>query len=146
MNIRLSDHFTYKKLLRFTLPSILMMIFTSTYSAVDGFFVSNFAGNTAFAALNLIYPIIMILATVGFMLGTGGTALVSKTLGEGNDKKANALFSMFTYLTFGLGVLFGVLGIVFIRPLAIMLGATEELLKPCMDYATILLIALPFFV
>lgn len=146
MDIRLSDHFTYKKLLRFTLPSILMMIFTSTYSAVDGFFVSNFAGNTAFAALNLIYPVIMILATVGFMLGTGGTALVSKTLGEGDKQKANALFSMFTYLTFGLGVLFGVLGIIFIKPLALLLGATPELLQPCMDYAIILLIAMPFFV
>lgn len=123
-----------------------MMIFTSTYSAVDGFFVSNFAGNTAFAALNLIYPLIMILATVGFMLGVGGTAIVSKTLGEGDTKKANELFSFFTYLTFGLGLLFGILGLIFLRPISILLGAEGELLEHCVKYATILLLAMPFFV
>ena len=96
MHIQLSEHFTYKKLLKFTLSSIAMMIFTSIYSVVDGFFVSNFAGKTPFAAVNLISPVLMILGTVGFMFGTGGTALVAKTYGEGSKKKANEYFSLLT--------------------------------------------------
>ena len=110
MRIQLSDHFSYKKLIKFTLPSIAMMIFTSIYGVVDGFFVSNFAGKTPFAAVNLIMPFLMIVATVGMMFGTGGTAIVAKAFGEGKWEKANALFSLFVYTAFGLGVVFAVLG------------------------------------
>ena len=144
--IQLSDHFTYKKLLKFTLPSIIMMIFTSIYGVVDGFFVSNFAGDIPFKAVNLIMPFLMILATVGFIFGTGGTAIVSNTLGEGNVKKANSYFSLFTYVTFAFGVLFAVAGILFIRPIAKLLGAEGEILKNCVLYGRIILLALPFVV
>lgn len=146
MNIKLSDHFTYKKLLRFTLPSIAMMIFTSIYGVVDGFFVSNFAGKTPFAAVNLIMPFLMIVATVGFMFGTGGTAIVAKTFGLGDQKKANDYFSLFVYTAFIIGILLAVLGIVFIRPIAIKLGASGELLEDCVLYARVILIVLPFYV
>ncbi len=142
--IQLSDHFTYGRLFRFTLPSVVMMIFASVYSVVDGFFVSNFAGKTPFAAINLIMPFLMILYTVGFMFGTGGSAIVAKTFGEGDKEKANQYFSLFVYLTFGLGVLFAILGIVFIRPIAILLGAKGEMLENAVVYARIILIALPF--
>ena len=118
MRIQLSDHFSYGKLIKFTLPSIAMMIFTSIYGIVDGFFVSNFAGKTPFAAVNLIMPVLMILGTVGFMFGTGGTAIVAKTYGEGDREKANSYFSLFVYLAFGLGVLLAVAGILFTRPIA----------------------------
>ena len=146
MRIQLSDHFTYRRLLRFTLPSIAMMIFTSIYGVVDGFFVSNFAGKTPFAAVNLIMPALMILSTVGFMLGTGGTAIVARTLGEGEKERANEYFSLFVYLAFGLGIVFSVLGIVFARPLSALLGAEGELLENCVIYARIVLLALPFFI
>lgn len=144
--IQLSDHFTYKKLLTFTLPSIAMMIFTSIYGVVDGFFVSNFAGDIPFKAVNLIMPFLMIMATVGFIFGTGGTAIVSNTLGEGDPEKANVYFSLFTYVTFVLGVLFAVAGIIFLRPIAKLLGAEGEILKNCVLYGRIILIALPFLV
>ena len=144
--IKLSNHFTYSKLIRFTLPSIGMMIFTSIYSIIDGFFVSNFAGDIPFKAVNLIMPFLMILATVGFMFGTGGTAIVSNKMGEGDIKKANEYFSLFVYLTFTLGVIFAAFGIIFIRPIAILLGATGEILENCIVYARIILIALPFLV
>ena len=98
MNIQLSEHFNYKKLLRFTLPSIIMMIFTSIYGVVDGFFVSNFVGKTPFAAVNFIMPFLMILGSVGFMFGTGGSALISKTMGEGDKERAKRLFSLFIYI------------------------------------------------
>lgn len=146
MRIQLSDHFTYRRLLRFTLPSIAMMIFTSIYGVVDGFFVSNFAGKTPFAAVNLIMPALMILSTVGFMLGTGGTAIVARTLGEGEKERANEYFSLFVYLAFGLGIVFSVPGIVFARPLSALLGAEGELLENCVLYARIVLLALPFFI
>lgn len=146
MNIQLSDHFTYKKLIRFTLPSVAMMIFTSIYGVVDGFFVSNFAGKTPFAAVNLIMPFLMILGTVGFIFGTGGTAIVAKTFGEGKPEKANRYFSLFTYTAFILGVVFAIVGIVFIRPVSVMLGAEGELLENCVLYARIILLALPFYV
>ena len=100
MSIKLSDHFGYKKLIKFTLPTVAMMIVTSIYSVVDGFFVSNFAGKTPFAAINLIMPVLMILGTVGFMFGTGGTALVAMTYGEGNKEKANSYFSLLVYTAF----------------------------------------------
>lgn len=146
MKIQLSDHFTYGKLIKFTLPSIAMMIFTSIYGVVDGFFVSNFAGKTPFAAVNLIMPFLMIVATVGFMFGTGGTAIVAKTFGEGDKQKANKLFSLFTYVAFTLGVVIAALGILFIRPVAVLLGADGALLENCVVYGRIILLALPFFV
>ncbi len=146
MRIQLSDHFSYGRLIRFTLPSIAMMIFTSIYGVVDGFFVSNFAGKTPFAAINLIMPFLMILSTVGFMFGTGGTAIVAKAFGEGDKVRANQYFSLFTYVSFTVGVIFAVLGIVFIRPIAKLLGAEGELLENCVLYARIILLALPFYV
>lgn len=146
MKIQLSDHFTYKRLIRFTLPSIVMMVFTSIYGVVDGFFVSNFAGKTPFAAVNLIIPFLMIVATVGFMFGTGGTAIVAKAFGKGDSERANRYFSLFVYVAFGLGVIIAVLGFIFIRPISILLGAQGELLENCVVYARIILVALPFYV
>lgn len=144
MKIQLSDHFTYGKLIKFTLPSIGMMIFTSIYGVVDGFFVSNYAGKTPFAAVNLIMPFLMILSTVGFIFGTGGSAIVAKTFGEGDKQKANDYFSLFVYTTLVLGILFAILGIIFIRPIAEFLGAEGELLENAVVYARIILVALPF--
>lgn len=145
MNIQLSDHFSYGKLLKFTFPSIAMMIFTSVYSVVDGFFVSNFAGKTQFTAVNLIMPVLMILGTVGFMFGTGGTALVALTYGKGDRKKANEYFSLFVYVTVTTGLILAIPGFVFIRPVSVLLGADGDLLKYCVSYGRILLVALPFF-
>ncbi len=142
--IQLSDHFTYRRLFRFTLPSIGMMVFASIYSVVDGFFVSNFAGKTPFAAINLIMPMLMILSTVGLMFGTGGSAIVAKTFGEKDDKKANEYFSLFVIVTFVLGVIFAILGIVFIKPIARLLGAEGDMLEYAAEYARIILLALPF--
>lgn len=128
MKIQLSDHFTYGRLFRFTLPSIVMMVFTSIYGVVDGFFVSNFAGKTAFASINLIMPFIIIIGSLGFMVGTGGTALVSRILGEGDEKKANKYFSMLIYLTIIMGIVLSVIGVVFMRPVSILLGATDAMI------------------
>lgn len=139
MNIQLSDHFTYGKLLRFALPSIIMMIFTSIYGVVDGIFVSNFAGKTPFAAINLIMPYIMIFGTVGFMVGTGGTALVSKTLGMGDHKKANEIFSMLVWFCIISGLVLTVASMAFLRPAAILLGAEGEILENCILYGMIVL-------
>lgn len=146
MKIQLSDHFNYGRLLRFTAPSIAMMIFTSVYGVVDGFFVSNYAGKTPFAAVNLIMPFLMVIATVGFMFGTGGSALVAKSFGEGEPERANRNFSLFVYVSFALGVVLAVLGIVFIRPISIRLGAEGALLDNCVVYARIILAALPVYV
>lgn len=145
MRIQLSDHFTYKKLIRFTLPSIGMMIFTSIYGVVDGFFVSNFVGETAFTAVNFIMPFLMILGAIGFMFGAGGSALISKTLGEGNREKANRLFSMFVYIPFIIGIFVAVFGIVFLRPVASLLGAEGNMLNDCVTYGTIIALGLPFY-
>lgn len=145
MTIQLSDHFTYKKLLRFTLPSIVMMIFTSIYGVVDGYFVSNFVGKTPFAAVNFIMPFLMILGAVGFMFGTGGSALIAKTLGEGNKDKAQRLFSLFVYVSAGCGIVIAVLGIIFIRPVAALLGAEGVMLDDCVTYGRIILLALPAY-
>lgn len=146
MKIRLSDSFSYARLIRFTLPSIAMMIFTSIYSVVDGFFVSNFAGKTPFAAVNLIMPVLQILGTVGFMFGTGGTALISNTFGAGDKERANRYFSLIVYVAFGLGLVLAILGFVFIRPIAALFGAEGELLDNCVLYARIIICALPFYV
>ncbi len=139
VQIQLSDHFTYKKLLRFTLPSVIMMVFTSIYGVVDGFFVSNFAGKTAFAAINLIMPFVMILGGMGFMVGTGGTALVSLVLGTGDRGKANRYFSMMIYLTFIMGLVLSAAGILFIRPVSVLLGATAQMMEDCVLYGRIVI-------
>lgn len=144
--IRLSDHFTYGRLLKFTMPSIIMMIFTSIYGVVDGFFVSNFAGKTAFTAVNFIFPLLMILGAVGFMFGTGGSALVARTLGEQNAQKANRTFSLLVYVSLGLGVLVAAAGILLIRPIARLMGAEGEMLENCVLYGRIILCALPAYI
>lgn len=145
MNIQLSDHFTYQKLLRFTLPSIGMMLFTSIYGVVDGYFVSNFAGKAPFTAVNFIMPFLMILGAFGFMFGTGGSALIAATMGAGRQKKANELFSMLVWLSFGAGVVIAALGIVFLPNVAALLGAEGTLLRNCVLYGRIVLLALPMF-
>ena len=144
--ISISDHFGYRKLLRFTLPSIATMIFTSIYSVVDGVFVSNFVGKTPFAAVNLMMPFLYLIGVVGSMLGTGGSALVAKTLGEGDHPKANRIFSMLIVVCFGSGVLFGLLGILFLEPIARFLGADAAMMDSCLLYGRIMLLALPFFI
>lgn len=136
-NIRLSDHFSYSKLLRFTLPSIVMMVFTSIYGVVDGLFVSNFVGKTAFASVNLVMPFVMILGGMGFMIGTGGTALVSKILGEGNPDTANRTFSMMVLFTLALGIVLSAAGIIFMRPVSRFLGATDAMMDDCVLYGRI---------
>lgn len=146
MMIRLSDHFSCGRLLRFTLPTIAMMILTSVYSVVDGFFVSNFAGKLPFSAVNLIMPFLMILSAVGLMFGTGGTAIVAYTLGTGDRAQANRHFSLFVYVTFAAGAVLAALGILFLRPIAARLGATGELLDLCVVYGRIILMALPLMV
>ena len=143
--IQLSDSFTYARLVRFVMPSVMMMIFTSIYSVVDGLFVSNFAGKTQFSAINLMMPLLIILGAVGFMIGTGGTAIVAKTMGMGDRKLANEYFSLLIYVTIGAGVALSVLGIAFARPVAHLLGAEGDMLDYCVVYSRIVLIALPFF-
>lgn len=145
MEIKLSDHFTYRKLFRFVVPSIVMMILTSIYGVVDGFFVSNYVGKTEFAAVNLIMPFPMMLGAFGFMIGTGGSALVSITLGQGKKKEANEIFSMLIKVTIIAGAILSFLGIIFTREIAIALGATEDLLEPCVTYGRFLLLALTPF-
>lgn len=146
MKIQLSDHFTYKRLLRFTFPSIVMMIFTSIYGVVDGFFVSNFVGKTPFAAVNFIMPFLMILGAVGFMFGTGGSAIIAITMGAGDRERANRLFSLFVYVSIISGIVIALLGIVFIRPVAAVLGAEGAMLDQCVLYGRIILAALPAFI
>lgn len=143
MKIQLSDSFNYKKLLQFTFPSITMMIFTSIYGVVDGFFVSNFVGKTPFAAVNFIMPFLMILGTVGFMFGTGGSALIAITIGAGDKERAKRLFSLFVYVSTLCGIVIGVLGLFVIRPVASLLGAEGELLDNCVVYGRVILAALP---
>lgn len=145
MRIRLQEHFSYGKLLRFTLPSIAMMVFTSVYGVVDGLFVSNYVGKTPFAAVNLIFPLIMILGAFGFMIGTGGTAIVARVLGEGESKKGNEYFSLLIYFTLGCGAAVSALGLLALRPVAGLLGAEGEMLDCCIRYGRIILAANPFF-
>lgn len=145
MKIKLSEHFTYQKLLRFTMPTVVMMVFTSLYGIVDGLFVSNFVGKTAFAAVNLILPFPTILSALGFMIGTGGSALVSKTMGEGDDEKANSLFSLMVYLAGILGAVIAVIGVTFVPQVAVLLGAQGEMIESCVVYGRIYLLALPLF-
>lgn len=145
MNISLSEHFTYKKLFLFTLPSIAMMIFTSVYGIVDGLFVSNIVGETAFTAVNFIMPVLMITGSVGFMFGAGGSALVAKTLGEGDRAKANRIFSLIVYASFIVGVIFAATGFVLMRSIAAALGAEGEMLENCVLYGRIVVSAIPMF-
>ena len=145
MKIQLSEYFTYKKLLRFVLPSIVMMIFTSIYGVVDGLFVSNYVGKTAFAAVNLIMPFLMAISALGFMIGTGGSAIVAKTLGEGKKEQANEYFSMLVYLTLIGGIVLSALGILFSPLIARGLGADGALLTNCVLYARITLLSMPAF-
>lgn len=144
--IKLSDHFSYGRLLKFTFPSIIMMIFTSIYGVVDGFFVSNFVGKTGFAAVNLIYPFLMMLGALGFLFGTGGSALVSCTLGAKDHEGANRIFSLLIYVSLILGIVITVLGIVFLRPVSRLLGAEGAMLEDCVLYGRIILLALPAFI
>ncbi len=137
--IALADHFTYGRLIRFTLPTIAMMIFTSIYGIVDGFFISNFVGKTPFAAINLIMPFIMIVGGMGFMVGTGGTALTAKILGEGDPEEANRCFSMMVLFTSMMGIILSALGIAFMRPVSLLLGATEEMIDDCVLYGNIMM-------
>ena len=145
MNLSLSDKFTLKKLLKFTMPSIGMMMAMSVYILVDGFFVSNFAGKTPFAAVNIIYPVLLILSAVGFMFGTGGTALIAKTYGEGDKEKANSIFSLIIYTDIAAGIILTVIGFFVVKPVAKMSGAEGELLDCCIQYAGILLPGIPFY-
>ena len=146
MNIQLSDHFTYGRLLRFTLPSIVMMIFTSIYGVVDGIFVSNFAGKTSFAAINLIMPYLMVFGTLGFMVGTGGTALISMNLGMGDKKKANEIFSMLTVVSIAGGIALTVISVLFLRPAAELMGAEGQMLEDCVTYGMIVQTALTAYI
>ena len=144
--IRLSDHFSLGRLLRYALPSIAMMIFTSIYGIVDGFFVSNYVGKMAFTAVNLIYPFLIILGSIGFMLGTGGAALISKTMGENNLKKAKETFSLIIFTSVVLGIILSILGIIFLPQIASLLGAEGEVLTDCILYGKIILMSLPFYI
>ena len=139
MKIQLSDHFTYKMLLQFVLPSIIMMVFTSIYGVVDGLFVSNFVGKTPFAAVNLVMPFIMIFGGIGFMFGTGGSALVAKTMGEGDKHRANQYFTMMIVVTLICGVIISTVGVIYMEPISIFLGADEEMLADCVLYGRIVL-------
>lgn len=145
MKIQLSEHFTYNKLLRFVFPSIVMMIFTSIYSVVDGLFVSNFVGKTALASINLILPFLMGLSALGFMIGTGGSAIIAKTLGEGDPKRANSYFSMLVYVTAIGGIILALLGMLLVPSVASFLGAEGELLSNCILYGRISFISMPAF-
>lgn len=141
MKIRLSDHFSYRWLLRFVFPSIVMMIFTSIYGVVDGLFVSNFVGKTPFAAVNLIMPVLMAVGALGFMVGTGGSAIVAKTMGEGDSERANQIFSMLVVVTVICGVLLTAAGLVWLRPIVALLGAEGEMAEYCVRYGRILLLS-----
>ena len=145
MKIQLSDHFTYSKLIRFVLPSIGMMIFISIYGVVDGLFVSNFVGKTPFAAVNFIMPVIMVLGGMGFMLGTGGSAIVGQLLGEGREDAARKAFSLIVYVTLLTGVLLVILGEIILEPTAKLLGAEGEMLTYCLRYGRVLLLGTPAF-
>ena len=146
MGIQLSDHFTYSRLFRFTLPSIVMLIFSSLYGVVDGFFVSNFVRKEAFTAVNFIMPFLMILGAIGFLFGTGGGALIARTMGEGNPELANRQFSLVVYVSLGIGVILTVLGFWLLRPVASFLGAEGVLLEDCVRYGRVILLANPAYI
>lgn len=145
MRIQLSDHFTYNKLLRFSISTVLMLICTSLYSIVDGFFVSNFIGKQPFAALNLIFPVLMGVGTVGFMIGSGGSAIVSIALGEKKPDQANEYFSMMVGATAIFGTILSAIGFIFTPQISAALGASGDMLGYCVLYGRILFAADPFF-
>ena len=144
--MQLSGHFGFRRLLKYTVPSIIMMIFTSIYGVVDGFFVSNYTGKTSFAAVNFIMPVLMVLGCVGFMFGTGGSAVISKTMGEGDRKKANEIFTFIVIASAVLGTALAVIGMFVLKPLAVLFGADGRLLADSVFYGKIILAALPFYV
>lgn len=146
MNIQLSDHFNYPKLLKLMFPSMIMLVVTSLYSVVDGFFISNYAGKVSFAAVNFIMPVLMIVGSIGFMMGTGGGALIAKTLGEQDGARANSIFSMVVYLSILGGAFLTVAGILFLKPVASLLGAEGALLEESARYGRIVLLAAPAFI
>lgn len=146
MEIQLSEHFTYRKLFKFVMPSIIMMIFTSVYGVVDGIFVSNYVGKTPFAAVNLIMPFLMALGTVGFMLGTGGSAYVSAVLGTGKKKESDRYFTMIVLVGIMVGIVISIIGFIFIRPIAGAMGANEILIEDCVTYGRILVIFITPFI
>ena len=139
MKIRLSDHFSYGRLLRFTLPSIVTMVIASLYSVVDGLFVSNLVGDMALSAVNIAFPIAMIIGAIGFMLGTGGSALVARTLGEGNKELADRYFSMIIYTIMIVGGLLSVITVLLVEPIMWAAGASELLIDDCISYGAVLL-------
>ena len=145
MEIKLSDHFTYGRLLKFVFPSVIMMIFTSIYGIVDGIFVSNYVGETPFAAINLTWPVIMLMAALGFMVGSGGNAVVSKALGEGDPQRANRYFSLLVYATIVSGILIATIGTIFKREICVLLGSDGELMDNCIIYMKVLLPVVPIF-
>lgn len=145
MKIQLSDHFTYGRLFKFVLPSIIMMIFTSLYSVVDGLFISNIVGSNALASINIIYPLVMVIASFGFMLGTGGGATISKTFGQGDIKKAQEYFTMLILVDVFIGVVLSIICIIFIKPIAYLMGASELLIADCITYGRILLVGVTPF-
>ncbi|MEE0706595.1 MAG: MATE family efflux transporter [Adlercreutzia sp.] len=146
MSVDMSKHFSTSALIKFTLPTMAMMIFTSCYTIVDGFFVSNYAGKTALAAVNLIFPAVMILASVGMMIGTGGSALVAKTLGEGNRPRARRYFTLLVIFAFVIGSVLAIGGWFFMEPAATMLGATGQMHADASLYGRMMMISLPFFI
>lgn len=145
-SIQLSDHFTYPHLFRYTVPSVVMLIFTSLYGVVDGFFVSNFVGKEAFTAVNFIMPFLMILGAVGFLFGTGGGALIARTMGEGKAELANRQFSLVVYVSLGMGIVLAALGFLLLRPVASFLGAEGVLLEGCVRYGRVILLAIPAYI
>ncbi|MDE6665035.1 MAG: MATE family efflux transporter [Ruminococcus sp.] len=145
MKIQISEHFTTKKLLSFCLPSIIMMVFTSVYGVVDGLFVSNYAGDTAFSAVNFIMPLLMAFGSLGFMFGTGGSAIVAKTFGEGKKDLANQYFTMIVCVNVIVGVILAVIGFIFLKPAAILMKASDEMLDYCLQYGKIIICVVPFF-
>jgi len=144
--IQLSDHFNYSRLLRFVLPCVGTMLFTSIYGIVDGLCVSNFVGKTAFAAVNLIMPVPMLVGSVGFMLGTGGSAIVGITLGEGDREKADRYFSLFVWTALLAGIVLAAVGVLIVRPAAALLGAEGEMLDYAVRYGRLLMASLPTFI
>lgn len=144
--IQLQDHFTYRRLLRYVFPSIMMLIFTSFYVLVDGYCVSNYAGKTEFAALNLIVTFPILLGAFGFMFGTGGSALVARILGGKEEEKAYQTFTLITVSLIVLGIVTSIPSIIYLKPIALLLGATEELLGPCLVYGTILIAGNTFYI
>ena len=148
--MNLSDHLTIKKILKVTIFPIIMMIFTSLYSIVDGLFISNFANKSSFAAVNLVMPFIMIIGSIGFMMGAGGTALVSRYLGQGEKDKANNSFSLIVYATIVMGIIISLLGFFFIVPIIKALGSinnetSPEMVSEAITYGRIIICFLVFF-